>query len=401
MSAASTSSSSGSNSGQAGDQVSALTSQSYNATKDIAQGLRKSVAAPTQTAQRKDKPLYSLIAGATAGAVEGFATYPIEYTKTVSQFAAKAGERAPGPISIVRTTLAKDGFIGLYSGCGALVTGNALKAGVRFLAYDHFKSLLKDESGKLSGPRSLLAGLGAGMMEAVFAVTPSETIKTKLIDDGKRAVPKYPRGLIPGTAAIVKEEGLRGIYRGLFPVMLRQGANSAVRFGTYSTLKNFVSGGSRPGQSLPGGITFGIGAVAGIVTVCKYLNYANRVGIKTNDFDASRYDNASRCGQDENADARGAHKVPQHVQLFRRDAARGGHPCILAWRYATPCPSRSQRRHCIHRLRGDHERARRQDHVDRAHTNKNNAVKTRVFRMRVCAKGCSIQEGGGTTGSVD
>lgn len=31
--------------------------------------------------------------------------------------------------------------------------------------------------GKLSGPRSLLAGLGAGMTEAVFAVTPSETIK--------------------------------------------------------------------------------------------------------------------------------------------------------------------------------------------------------------------------------
>ncbi|EPQ30919.1 uncharacterized protein PFL1_01817 [Pseudozyma flocculosa PF-1] len=222
---------------------------------------------PAQIAQRKDKPLYSLIAGTTAGAVEGFATYPIEYTKTVSQFAAKAGEKAPGPIAIVRSTLAKDGFIGLYSGCGALVAGNALKAGVRFLSYDHFKSLLKDQDGKLSGPRSLLAGLGAGMMEAIFAVTPSETIKTKLIDDAKRAAPRYPPGLFPGTAAIVREEGLRGIYRGLGPVMMRQGANSAVRFGTYSTLKNFVAGSARPGQSLPGGITFGIGAVAGVVTV--------------------------------------------------------------------------------------------------------------------------------------
>ncbi len=77
------------------------------------------------------------------------------------------------------------------------MTGNAIKAGVRFLSYDHFKSMLKDENGKLSGPRSLLAGLGAGMMEAIFAVTPSETIKTKLIDDGKRAVPKYPKGLFP------------------------------------------------------------------------------------------------------------------------------------------------------------------------------------------------------------
>lgn len=67
--------------------------------------------------------------------------------------------------------------------------------------------------------------------------------------------------------AIVRDEGIRGIYRGLVPVMLRQGANSAVRFGTYSTLRNFVQASSRPGQPLPGGVTFGIGAIAGIVTV--------------------------------------------------------------------------------------------------------------------------------------
>ena len=76
------------------------------------------------------------------------------------------------------------------------------------------------------------------MMEAVFAVTPSETIKcvhcivlqlyahtvrhessrTKLIDDAKSPNPRF-RGLIHGTGCIVREEGLRGIYRGLFPVV--------------------------------------------------------------------------------------------------------------------------------------------------------------------------------------
>jgi len=81
-----------------------------------------------------------------------------------------------------------------------------------------------------------------------------------------------------------------GIYRGLFPVvsgsipnvscvrmimdfffvptkMMRQGANSAVRFTTYSTLKQFVQGTARPGKTLPNTITFGIGAIAGFVTV--------------------------------------------------------------------------------------------------------------------------------------
>lgn len=130
--------------------------------------------------------------------------------------------------------------------------------------------------------------------------------RTKLIDDAKSPNPKY-RGLIHGTASIVREEGLRGIYRGLFPVVCNEhvssimvtesdvdiilpddaarycratakhfrasthtfdlGANSAVRFTTYTTLKQFVQSTARPGQQLPSGITFGIGAIAGLVTV--------------------------------------------------------------------------------------------------------------------------------------
>ncbi|PFH45635.1 hypothetical protein AMATHDRAFT_8874 [Amanita thiersii Skay4041] len=213
--------------------------------------------------KEKEKPLHSLFAGATAGAVEAFVTYPTEFVKTRSQF---GGKKEP-PLTIIRDTLKTKGVKGLYSGCTALVIGNATKAGVRFVSYDHFKQKLADSEGKVSAPRSLLAGLGAGMMEAIFAVTPSETIKTKLIDDSKRPVPQY-RGLIHGTTSIVKQEGLSGIYRGLFPVMMRQGANSAIRFTTYTTLKQFVQGtAARPGQQLPSAITFGIGAIAGLVTV--------------------------------------------------------------------------------------------------------------------------------------
>lgn len=46
---------------------------------------------------RVDSPLHSLIAGATAGAVEGFINYPIEFVKTRAQFEAGLGKK-------VRTT---------------------------------------------------------------------------------------------------------------------------------------------------------------------------------------------------------------------------------------------------------------------------------------------------------
>ena len=42
--------------------------------------------------------------------------------------------------------------------------------------------------------------------------------RTKLIDDAKRPNPRY-KGLVHGTAYIIREEGIRGIYRGLFPVV--------------------------------------------------------------------------------------------------------------------------------------------------------------------------------------
>jgi solute carrier family 25 citrate transporter 1 len=49
--------------------------------------------------------------------------------------------------------------------------------------------------------------------------------------------------------------------------MMRQSANSAIRFSTYTGLKQLVQGQARPGQPLPAGVTFGIGALAGLVTV--------------------------------------------------------------------------------------------------------------------------------------
>ncbi|KAG9013715.1 hypothetical protein FRB94_001277 [Tulasnella sp. JGI-2019a] len=240
--------------------------------------------------KKTEKPWQALVAGATAGAVEGFVTYPTEYVKTATQF---SGNKL-GPIGIIRSTIQTQGIRGLYSGCGALVTGNALKAGVRFVSYDQYKQILADEKGKLSAPMSLLAGLGAGMTEAIFAVTPSETIKTKLIDDSKRPVPRF-KGLVDGTMTIIREEGFRGIYRGLFPVILRQGANSAVRFTSYSTLKQFVQGNARPGQKLSNTLTFAIGGVAGLITVYTTMPF-DVVKTRMQSLEAKKmYKNSFQC----------------------------------------------------------------------------------------------------------
>lgn len=55
-----------------------------------------------------------------------------------------------------------------------------IKCGKGFLAFDAFVNLLADENGNISGPRTVLAGLGAGTTESLIAVTPFESIKTQL-----------------------------------------------------------------------------------------------------------------------------------------------------------------------------------------------------------------------------
>ncbi len=65
-------------------------------------------------------------------------------------------------------------------GCSTLVVGTALKAGVRFLSFDTIKNGLSDERGHLTASQSLFAGMMAGCVESVTAVTPTERLKTAM-----------------------------------------------------------------------------------------------------------------------------------------------------------------------------------------------------------------------------
>lgn len=48
------------------------------------------------------------------------------------------------------------------------------------MSYDTIRNSLSDEHGKLSAGGGILAGMAAGAVESVLAVTPTERIKTAL-----------------------------------------------------------------------------------------------------------------------------------------------------------------------------------------------------------------------------
>ncbi|RKP24929.1 mitochondrial tricarboxylate transporter [Syncephalis pseudoplumigaleata] len=273
------------------------------------------MAASSDKSQLPKRRWFSLVAGGVAGAVEATTTYPTEYIKTQLQLQDGSGRvKFRGPIHCLTTTVRENGVLSLYRGLSAMIIGTASKAAIRFVSFERFKAFLVDEQGRLSGPRAMLgkdrmmmmmvmvivttvcpaAGMGAGVCEAVLVVTPTETIKTKLIHDQNQPQPKY-RGLIHGVTTIIRTEGPMGIYRGLFPVVARQGANQAVRFSVYSSMKQWIQARQPANQPVHWATTFGIGMVAGTITVYATMPL-DVVKTKMQGIGAKeRYRNSLRC----------------------------------------------------------------------------------------------------------
>ncbi|KAH6632433.1 mitochondrial carrier domain-containing protein, partial [Chaetomium tenue] len=215
-----------------------------------------------RTEAKKVTPLVSVVSGAVAGASEAAITYPFEFAKTRLQLRASAATQTLNPLALIRHTVAEAGIGALYVGCSTLVVGTALKAGVRFMSFDTIKNQLSDSSGHLTATQSLFAGMVAGAVESVAAVTPTERIKTAMIDDARGA--KRYRSSVHAAGMLVKEQGITTLYKGLSSTTLKQCTTSAVRMGSYNMLKQMWQKSGMPQNSIA---TFGLGAIAGIITV--------------------------------------------------------------------------------------------------------------------------------------
>lgn len=75
------------------------------------------------------------------------------------------------------------------------------------------------------------------------------------------------RGFLHGSRIIAQEKGIRGFFQGFVPTTARQAANSATRFGSYTTLKQFAQSYVAPGEKLGAISTFALGGMAGFITV--------------------------------------------------------------------------------------------------------------------------------------
>ncbi|CAH1369685.1 hypothetical protein MTP99_011103 [Tenebrio molitor] len=210
--------------------------------------------------------LKGIVAGGLTGAIEICITYPTEYVKTQLQLDEKGGRKKyDGVIDCIVKTVKNHGIFGLYRGLSVLIYGSIPKVAVRFGTFENLKTMAMNENGTLSPSGRFFCGMGAGVAEAIFAVTPMETIKVKFINDQRSAQPRF-RGFIHGVSMIIKEEGIGGVYKGVVPTILKQGSNQAIRFFVMETCKDLYKGGD-PNKKVPKAAVGAFGALAGACSV--------------------------------------------------------------------------------------------------------------------------------------
>ena len=145
-----------------------------------------------------------------------------------------------GAVNVIKDTVKTNGFFGLYKGYSALLAFSIPKNYVRFGTYTYVQDNILTERNRKN---NFLCGICAGASEAVFVVTPQETLKTKLIHDKLSAEPKY-RNLFHGIYTIVSQHGFGGIYKGVVPTLMKQSSNQGVRFVVFEDTKkqlgNFI-----------------------------------------------------------------------------------------------------------------------------------------------------------------
>jgi solute carrier family 25 citrate transporter 1 len=178
---------------------------------------------------KKDTGYKTVIKGFLTGGTQAAITYPTEFVKTQLQLQSKSNPEFNGIIDCFKKTISKHGVGGVYVGAPVRIVGAGFQQMFRWGAYTNLAGMARDEkTGKLSPLMTTLCGLGAGICEAVCAVTPVETLKTRVTDDQRRGTGNY-KGTIDAAGKILKSEGPLGLYRGALPTILKQGTNQAVR----------------------------------------------------------------------------------------------------------------------------------------------------------------------------
>ncbi|KAL6840453.1 hypothetical protein ACP4OV_030263 [Aristida adscensionis] len=204
-------------------------------------------------------PYLSYVSGALAGCAATIGSYPFDLLRTIL---ASQGEPKVYPnmrsafVDIIKTR----GVRGLYSGLSPTLVEIIPYAGLQFGSYDTFKRSmmawnryrythlnLGNEDDSVSSFELFLCGFAAGTFSKA-ACHPLDVVKKRFQIEGLKRHPRYGariesstyKGMYHALKEIVAKEGFGGLYKGLFPSLVKSAPAGAVTFVAYEYISDWL-----------------------------------------------------------------------------------------------------------------------------------------------------------------
>jgi len=171
--------------------------------------------------------------GGTAGIIGACCTFPLDMVKTRMQNQRNLPGQAKmynNVLDCFRKIIQREGVAGLYRGLPAQLVGITPEKAIKLTINDYIRHAFTDDKGKIKIQYEALAGSVAGLSQVV-ATNPYEIVKVRLQTQALEGQARKS-GL-----AIVKDLGLRGLFKGSSATLLRDVPFSAVYFTLYGNLK--------------------------------------------------------------------------------------------------------------------------------------------------------------------
>ncbi|CAL4938690.1 unnamed protein product [Urochloa decumbens] len=186
-----------------------------------------------------------LLAGGVAGAVSKTCTAPLARLTILFQVQGMHSDMATmRNTSIWREAsriVYEEGFRAFWKGNLVTIAHRLPYSSISFYAYERYKNLLQmvpglEKNGGFGADVGVrLLGGGLSGITAASMTYPLDLVRTRLAAQTNTA---YYRGISHALFAICRDEGFRGLYKGLGATLLGVGPSIAVSFSVYETLRS-------------------------------------------------------------------------------------------------------------------------------------------------------------------
>ncbi|EEP80822.1 conserved hypothetical protein [Uncinocarpus reesii 1704] len=196
-------------------------------------------------------PLSRLICGGFAGITSVTITYPLDIVRTrlsiqsasFSELKQAPSQKLPGMFQTMRIMYQTEGgIIALYRGILPTVAGVAPYVGLNFMTYESVRKYLTPEGDLNPSPyRKLLAGAISGAV-AQTCTYPFDVLRRRFQINTMSGLGYQYTSIWGAVKVIVAQEGVRGLYKGIVPNLLKVAPSMASSWLSFELTRDLLVG---------------------------------------------------------------------------------------------------------------------------------------------------------------